>query len=44
MKISVEIMSWKAVRPKNKCQLLENIYERGFFRKYDQILKKKYNT
>ena len=31
----------KAVRPKNKCQFLENIYETNTFKKYDQILKKK---
>ena len=31
----------KSVRPKNKCQLLENIYETNTFKKYDQILKEK---
>ena len=31
----------KALRPKNKCQFLENIYETNTFKKYDQILKKK---
>ena len=36
-----KIKKKKAVRPKIKCQFLENIYETNTFKKYDQILKGK---